>query len=42
LAAADHWFRHWMPWKFVRLGPGDEHIYPPVNRALKPRHEFVR
>ena len=36
LAAPDHWFRHWMPWKFVRLGTGEAHAYLPVNRALKP------
>jgi hypothetical protein len=36
LGAYDHWFRHWMPWTFVRLGTGEEHIYLPVNRGLKP------
>ena len=36
LAAPDHWFRHWMPWKFVRLGADEAHVYLPVNRALKP------
>ena len=36
LVASDHWFRHWMPWKFVRLCTGEAHVYLPVNRALKP------
>ena len=36
LASRDHWFRQWMPYEFVRLGPGDEHVYLPLNRALKP------
>ena len=37
LASPGHWFRHWMPYEFVRLGPGgDEHVYLPLNRALKP------
>jgi hypothetical protein len=37
LAYPGHWFRHWMPYEFVRLGPGgDEHVYLPLNRALKP------
>jgi hypothetical protein len=37
LASSGHWFRHWMPYEFVRLRPdGDEHVYLPLNRALKP------
>jgi hypothetical protein len=36
LASYDHWFRYCMPWKFVRLGTGEEHVYLPVNRGLKP------
>jgi hypothetical protein len=37
LAYPGHWFRHWMPYEFVRLGPGgDEHVYLPLNRGLKP------
>jgi hypothetical protein len=36
LASPDHWFRHWMPYEFVRLGPGGGHAYLPPNRALKP------
>ena len=36
LGGYDHWFRHWMPWKLVQLGAGDEHVYLPVNRGLKP------
>ena len=37
LASPGHWFRHWMPHEFVRLGPGDdEHVYLPLNRGLKP------
>jgi hypothetical protein len=36
LASPDHRFRHRMSYEFVRLGPGDEHAYPPLNRALKP------
>ena len=34
LAYPDHWFRHWMPYEFVRLGPsGGGHAYPPPKRA---------
>ena len=37
LASPSHWFRHWMPYELVRLGPGgEEHVYLPLNRALKP------
>ena len=36
LASPGHWFRHWMPYGFVRLGPGGEHVYLPLNRALRP------
>jgi hypothetical protein len=36
LASADHWFRYWMPYRFVRLGPSDEHVYLPIKRGLKP------
>jgi hypothetical protein len=36
LASADRWFRYWMPYRLVRLGLGDEHVYLPVNRGLKP------
>ena len=37
LASRDHWFRHWMPYGFVRLVPGGgEHVYLPLNRALQP------
>jgi hypothetical protein len=25
-----------MPYRFVRLGPSNEHVYLPVNRGLKP------
>ena len=36
LASPDHWFRHWMPYEFVRLGSGEGHVYPPLKRGLKP------
>ena len=37
LASPGHWFRHWMPYEFVRLVPGGgAHVYLPLNRALKP------
>jgi hypothetical protein len=36
LGSRDHWFRYWMPYEFVRLGSGGEHVYLPLNRGLKP------
>lgn len=36
LAAPDHWFRHWMPRAFVRLGTGGGNVYLPLNGLLAP------
>ena len=41
LSDYDHWFRYWMPYKFIQVprtevGNKYKHVYLPLNRNYKP------